>query len=309
MVVYFHAAALRRLRRGVPSDSIAHIFHPEYQPYAKAMGCRWTVYHAYDLFAQQPSWTDRLARMENDLVSSADLVIATSPTVLHALRGADPDRSAVVPNAADSKAFALGPGLPCPADLAAVPRPRIGYIGNINRKVDFPMIAALAQERPQWHWALVGPVSQAGPGAPDNDPVLASAYRTCVQLTNVYFLGAKPHAELPAYAGHMDVNTICYRGDQGWWNAAVPLKLHEYLATGHPVVSIALQDIEEHAGVVAFVHGVDGWRTAIDAALADQSATLAARRRDTALANSWDARVDQLERLLKTMMAGGLAKM
>jgi glycosyltransferase involved in cell wall biosynthesis len=305
LVVRRHAAALRQRERRASSGTIAHIFHPDFQPYARALGCRWTVYHAYDLFSQQPSWTDQMARMEDDLVANADLVIATSPSVLQALRGADPGRSAVVPNGADAETFASGPSLPCPADLAAVPRPRIGYIGNLNRKVDFPMIAAVAQERPQWHWVLIGPVSQTGPGAPDNDPQLAPAYRTCLQLPNIHFLGMKPHTELPAYAGHMNVNVICYRGDRGWWNAAVPLKLHEYLATGHPVISINLPDIGEHGDVVTFVHDIDGWKAGIESALGDQPTAAVSRRRNVALANSWDVRVDQLEQLLEAMVSTG----
>ncbi len=104
----------------------------------------------------------------------------------------------------------------------------------------------------------------------------------------------------------MTVNTICYRGDEGWWTSAMPLKLHEYLATGNPVVSIDLPDLREHDDVVALVNGVDGWRRAIKTALSDRSPNAAARRRDVALANSWEDRVDRLEQLLETMRSGRL---
>jgi glycosyltransferase involved in cell wall biosynthesis len=304
LVVRLHAASLARRERRVASDTIAHVFHPLFQPYAKALGCRWTIYHAYDVYAQQPGWTDSMARMEEELIASADIVIASGAAILNALPGVDRERSVVLPNGADSAEFALGPTLPCPEDLSRIPQPRIGYIGNVNRKIDFPMIAALAQERPDWHWVMVGPVRESGLAAPAEDPQIASAYHLCRQLPNVHFLGHKDRTELPAYAGHMTVNTICYRGDEGWWTSAMPLKLHEYLATGTPVVSLDLTDLHEHADVVRLVDSVDGWRRAIEAALNDRSSAAQARRRDLALANSWDERVDRLEHLLEGMVRG-----
>ena len=298
-----HAAALRRHARCDSSDTIAYVFHPALHDVAAALQCRWIVYHAYDIFALQPGWSDALETAQRALLQRADLVVASSPSVAQALREAGGDRMLVLPNGADAQAFAAGALAPCPADLAAIPRPRIGYIGHLNRKVDFAMIASVAKTRPDWHWALVGPVPDSGSAAPANDPRTADALRTCRALANVHFLGEKPHTALPAYAAHMDVNTICYRADKGWWNAAAPLKLHEYLATGRPVVSVDLPDIRTFSDVVRFVRGGEEWPDAIAAALADRSPQAVERRRRVARANSWDNRVDLLDHHLGAMIA------
>jgi glycosyltransferase involved in cell wall biosynthesis len=301
-VIRRNAAALLRQARGAPSESIAYVFHPSLYDLAAAMDCRRMVYHVYDIFSLQPEWSDDLAQAQDKLLQRADLVIASSPLVAEALHGAGRQDILTLPNGADAQAFEDGARRPCPADLAAIPRPRLSYIGHLNRKVDFAVIAATAKARPDWQWVLVGPVPTSGSAAPDSDPKIADAYRECRTLPNIHFLGSKPHTDLPAYAAHMDVNVICYRADRGWWNAASPLKLHEYLATGLPVVSIDLPGLNVFSEVVTFVDSTADWRGALETALSDRSPQAAEQRRRVARANSWDRRVDLLEQHFSSMV-------
>jgi glycosyltransferase involved in cell wall biosynthesis len=303
LVIRRHASALLRQAGCAPSDAIAYVFHPGLHDIAAAMNCRWTVYHAYDVFALQPGWSDPLARAQQELLERADLVIASGPSIAQALREAGAERVQIVPNGADVQAFAAGALQPCPADLAAIPRPRIAYIGHLNRKVDFAAIASVAKARPEWHWVLVGPVPERGSAAPADDPRIAAAFHECRALANVHFLGGKPYTALPTYAAHMDVQTICYRPDRGWWNAAAPLKLHEYLATGRPVVSTEIADIRPFADVVRLVRDRADWIAVLEAALGERSAQAMERRRRVARANSWEDRVSLLEQRLATMIA------
>lgn len=296
-----HAATLLRQARRTRANAIAYVFHPSFYPYVDALRCRWLVYHAYDAYALAPGWNDELARMEAKLVARADLVVASSDSILTRLGAANRRVTMVVPNGADAAAFAAGGDLPCPPDLARIPRPRIAHIGRLNRKVDFRVVAETARQRPQWNWVLVGPVPEEGPGNPESDERIADAYRACRSLPNVHFLGFKPHTRLPAYAGHMDVNVLCYRRDEGWWTAGSPLKLHEYLASGKPVVSVEMDAVREFGGVVSIVSDVDGWIAAIERGIAGQVPATLRKRREVAFANSWDTRVDQLERALNAL--------
>lgn len=296
-----HAATLLRQAGRDRSNAITYIFHPSFQPYVDALRCRWVVYHAYDAYALAPGWSDELARMEAKLVARADLVIASTEMILARLDGAKTRGSLVITNGADAAAFAAGTELPCPPDLARIPQPRIAHIGRLNRKIDFRVIAETARRRPHWNWVLVGPVPEEGPGNPESDDRIADAYRACRKLPNVHFLGAKPHTRLPAYAGHMDVNALCYRRDEGWWTAGSPLKLHEYLASGKPVVSVEMDAVREFAHVISIASDIDGWIAAIERSLAGQVNATLRKRREIAFANSWDIRVDRLERALREL--------
>lgn len=298
-----YCSSLKR-RGSVPEgrEGIAYLFLPEFLPYALSLGCRYLVYHAVDDYTQTPGWTRDMERVQEAAIARADLVLATTAHTLSKLPPGGSVGRHVLHNGADVAAFARGPDLPCPEDLAKVPSPRICYVGILNRKVDFNVIVAVARARPAWHWAMVGPMI-GGPGHPSRDLKLVESYETCLRLPNVHFLGSKPVGELPAYVGHADVNVMCYRHeDGGWWNAIYPLKLHEYLAAGRPVVSAPLQSVKPFAHVVDLAGSDDEWIHALDRALFHGGVATIECRRAVARENTWDLRVDQLEEWLREMV-------
>ena len=305
----------RRLMRAVgwqdATHRIAYLFHPRFWPYVAHLGdCR-VVFHIDDAFNHMPNWNDRLERAQASLAARADLLIGTAPGMYRTLPAPAIDQVRELPNAADADAFIAGRNAPCPDDLAAIPRPRIGYVGSINQKVDVRLIADTAAARPDWHWVIVGP--HAGDEA-RADAAWAAGLEACEASANVHFLGSKHHTELPAYTAHIDVNTMCYRTDgSGWWHVGYPLKLHEYLGAGQPIVSADLETVRPFAAVVEIATGRDAWIAAIDRALdkgegggeGGGGAGTLAERQAVALQNTWDRRVDQLEQWLAEMLERG----
>ena len=94
----------------------------------------------------------------------------------------------------------------------------------------------------------------------------------------------------------MDVNIMCYRlSDDLWIEGIYPLKLHEYLATGRPIVSADVPSVRPFADVVAIARGADQWERALESALSSGEPGSPTSRRQVAEANSWSVRVDQLE--------------
>jgi hypothetical protein len=63
--------------------------------------------------------------------------------------------SCLVFNGVDFPAFSTP--APEPPDLAAVPHPRIGYIGVVKKQINIDLLARLAALHPTWHFVLVGP--------------------------------------------------------------------------------------------------------------------------------------------------------
>lgn len=277
---------------------IAYVFNPIFWPYLEFLGDCKVVFHADDNFSAMGRWTTQDAAMQDALVARADLIFATTEGVARSLNVGAGDKLWLMPNGADAGMFRAGRQFPCSADLAALPRPRLGYAGGLNDKVDFALIAELATARPQWHWVLIGHRPPIARLAPRTQQGLAQ----CLALPNVHFLPAKPHDELPACHAHMDVNVMCYRVDgDGWWRDIYPLKLHEYLASGPPVVSTDLPAVRPFADVVALCCNREQWLAAIAEALATGGRGSAERRLAVAEANSWDVRVDAIERHLRAL--------
>lgn len=269
---------------------IALLFHPQFYPYIEALKPCDIAFHAYDAYAGQPDWTATTAAYQAALVAEAGLVTASSEAIARQL--GDP-KVQVLPNGADVDAFSRASSRPEPDDLRPIPRPRLGYVGAINRKVDLALVAAIAVTRPDWHWVLVGRVERTQLLADDYN---GTHFRLCETLPNVHFLGQKDRRAVPAYVGHMDINTMCYRArGEGWWTSGSPLKLHEYLASGSPVISAPIEAVLPFSQVVRIADDADQWYSAIESMLASHDRAADAERRGVALKNSWDVRVETLE--------------
>jgi len=279
------------LRRVAPGPLIAYICHPSFFPYVNLIGADRIVYHVYDLYDHQPNWTSELDRHERELLKRADLVFCPSEMLAQALREKVERPVEVLPNAANVALFfeATACSVEDPPDLREIARPRIGWIGSLHPQVDYGLIAALARRRPDWNFVFVG-----GKVAHVEEPA-EREYQECRSLPNVHFLGYKHRDEIPAYVVNMDVHLLCYRmSDASWVKVAYPLKLHECLASGRPLVSSDLQMLRVHSDVIRFASGLDEWETAIAHALAEGGVGTPDERRAAARNNSWDVRAQQL---------------
>ena len=296
MAVARHARFIRATVARPDERIIALLFDPQFLPYIEHLQPCDVVFHAYDAYASQSGWSEEKAAFQAALVRQAALVTASSEAIAHYL--GDP-RVKVLPNGADFEAFAHGSEQPEPEDLRNIPHPRLGYIGAINRKVDLALVATLARMNPAWQWVLVGRVERNELLADDYN---AMPFKECETLPNVHFLGQKDRRQVPAYVGHMDINTMCYRATgEGWWTAISPLKLHEYLACKHPVISSPIEAVRPFSGVVGIFDGAQAWSEGIRSALLSDTPEVASERRAVAERNSWDARVEVLEGWLRNL--------
>ncbi|GIK83289.1 MAG: glycosyl transferase [Alphaproteobacteria bacterium] len=291
-IVTKHAG--RRWRRALDrfdGPLIAHLFYPSYIDYLDGISPDALVYHAYDLYSSQSGWTPELAAMERELLARADAVIASSDDQAEYLEKVGGKPVHRLYNAVDYSAFSTAVAEPVPEEVAAIPRPRIGYVGRINKKVDLPLLAELSRRHPEWHLVMVGPVH-------DLDSECQAALDDMRRLPNVHFLGSKEQRSLGRYMAANDVNLMCYRIDRGWIRYAYPLKMQEYLATGVPVVSSNLRSVQEFREVIDVAVTVEDWEATVARALQDRSDASRRARQAIAANNDWSARVEQLDAIL-----------
>ena len=224
-----------------------------------------------------------LDRREAELIARVDQVFIHSPALL-AKKGHLNPRTAFVPNGVDYVAYSSPAAEP--ADLAAIPRPRVGYVGMIKEMLDLRLLASLAARHPDWSFVLVGPAR----GSAENMAALAAP-------PNVHLLGARPVEVLPGYIQHMDVCLLPYR-ETGYTKFIYPLKLHEYLATGRPVVGAPIPTLRELEGPVTLAHTVEEWSEAITRALGPEGTSPVAveARRRVAREHDWDRLVGRIAR-------------
>lgn len=253
------------------------------------------VYHCVDDIAVQPGIDgDSFRAAEGRFAARADLVLASAPSLGRRLRSIN-GNVLDAPNVADTSLFAraLEDG---PVDTAvdALPRPRVVFTGAVvATKLDVPLLVSLARARPDWSFALVGPV---GAGDPRTDVSALAAE------PNIHLLGRRAYTELPDVLRGADAGLIPYARNE-LTDSIFPMKVYEYLAGGLPVVATELPSI---AGVEAVATAPDaaGIAALLDEALAHDDPARRAERSRAAAANSWDARLAQIAEAIRDVEAG-----
>ena len=123
---------------------------------------------------------------------------------------------------------------------------------------------------------------------------------------NIYLVGPRPSELIPSYVQHFDVCIMPYKVD-GYTKYIYPLKLHEYLASGNPVVGSPIPALQAFKEVVLLANGSQEWSRMLTRALSSQENTNERRsaRQQVAAGYDWDLLVEKLARTL--VRCSGLA--
>lgn len=218
-----------------------------------------------------------IASMEERLLRSADRVLYVSHELMRDDAPLVGDRAVFLDHGVDLEHFRRRPPHEEPPDLAAIPRPRIGFFGGLDDYVvDFALIEHVARSCPDARVVLVG---DAG----------ASMDRL-VTLPNLHWLGYRPYETIPAYGSGFDVAIMPWlRND--WIRFCNPIKLKEYLALGLPVVSTDYPEGHAYNGYVRWASTPEGFVEQIRRSLEDGGPSTPGERRAAVAGSSWDGRV------------------
>jgi glycosyltransferase involved in cell wall biosynthesis len=252
-----------------------------------------TVYYCADDFPETSPEAQRVVPSETRLFRDADVVFVTSER-LRARAAAVRSQVDVFPFGVDLEAFerTREGGGASPADVACLPRPVVGFVGEVKRWIDEALLIEVAARMPHASIVLVGPVG-----------IDASRLGRC---PNVHLLGLRPHAEVPRYLKAFDVAIIPYRL-VNVTAAIYPAKLNEYLAMGLPVVSTPIAEVVRfnaaHGPVIAVAGDPGAFAGAIQEALACRTRDAVARRVDVARGNAWGPRLERMIALAEERLA------
>lgn len=197
-----------------------------------------------------------LVEREKQLLRQADLVFVGGRSLFEAKRGFHP-ATYLYPSSVDAAHFGkAATALPDPVDQAALGRPRIGFFGVIDERMDLSLVARAARVCPEVTFVFLGPVVKIDPAS-------------LPQAPNLHWLGRKAYGELPAYLAHWDAGWMPFALN-GSTRFISPTKTPEFLAAGLPVVSTAVPDVVRDYGVPGLVAIAD--ETGIAAALRESLA-------------------------------------
>lgn len=270
-------------------DATAWIYTPMLLPLADVLAPRVVVYDCMDELTSFRDAPPELTYRERTLFSRADLVFTSGRSLWEAKRSRHGDVH-LFPSSVEAAHFAAArTRRSAPRALAGLPRPRVGWAGSIDERVDLGLLAEAAALRPAWSWVLLGPVAGV-----DVTPL--------TRLDNVRVIGPRPYRELPAWLAHFDVGMMPFAQNEAT-RFISPTKTPEYLAAGLPVVSTPVADVAREWGDRGLVHIAEGAAAFVDAcerALAERDDPARLARVDRALSRtSWDDTWARMDRLLE----------
>jgi UDP-galactopyranose mutase len=264
--------------------------------YQTPMALTWTrqirpsvvIYDCMDELALFRGAPPELVALEQDLLQRADVVFTGGRSLYEAKRGRHANVHAF-PSAVDVGHFrAARQEMPDPPDQAGIGRPRLGWFGVIDERMDLELLDAVAAARPEWQLVLVGPVAKI---TIDDIPA----------RPNIHLLGTKPYQELPRYIAGWDVALMPFAQNEATRYIS-PTKTPEYLAAGRPVVATPITDVVhpygDH-GLVRIAATADEFVAACEAALAGGAVRDHGRADDVLRRLSWDRTWAGMERLIE----------
>ena len=252
-------------------------YTPMMLPFSRHLDTVATVYDCMDELSAFKFAPAELLDLEKELLDAADIVFTGG----YSLYEAKKKRHGNVhpfPSSVDRAHFGKArAGIADPADQADIARPRLGFYGVIDERIDLTLLDKVAEMRPDWQLVMVGPVVKIGE---DELP----------RRANIHYPGGKSYDELPAYLGNWDVAMMPFAINEAT-RFISPTKTPEYLAAGKPVVSTPIRDVKRHyeklSGVMIagtaeqfveaaeraleLANGSGEWLAEVDLALADMS--------------------------------------
>ena len=237
------------------------------------------VYDAMDDLASFLAAPPELRDNERRLLSRVDLVFTGGPTLFRHRRDMHHAVHCFPSGVEGAHFMSAVTSTGAAADLAESARPILGYFGVIDERLDLQLLAQIADARPHWTIALVGPVVKIDESA---IPV----------RTNIVRFGQQAYADLPGFLAAFDVALMPFARNDATRSIS-PTKTLEYLAGAKPVVSTPIADvIDLYGDVVEIATTASEFIAAVELLLTRTTADARQWRSRAArlvLANEWDA--------------------
>lgn len=230
------------------------------------------VYDAMDDLANFDFAPAGMREREAALLARAGVVFAGGRT-LYENRRASGAKVRCIPSGVELERFAADTG---PHPLAAMLNgPVFAYVGVIDERLDYGIVAALADAFPRGHVVLAGPVVKVDPARLPQRP-------------NVHYTGRLAYDTLPSLLAGVDVALMPFAINRATASIS-PTKTLEYFAARRPVVSTPVADVVAAYGEIAYIaDGAEAFVAAVRAAL-DAPAERIERGFAAAAGETWDA--------------------
>ena len=171
-------------------------------------------------------------------------------------------------------------------DIVSKGNPIIGYFGALAKWFDYELLKKVAKERPNYEIVLIGFLY-------DN----SFKDSKIDELENVHYLGIVDYKELNQYSQYFTISTIPFLLND-ITESTSPVKLFEYMAMGHPIVTTDMRECRKYKSVLIGKSHEDFIEKLDFALTLDKKDEYYNYLKEEALANTWKEKAAILDRLI-----------
>ncbi|MDU2658214.1 MAG: glycosyltransferase [Clostridium perfringens] len=172
-------------------------------------------------------------------------------------------------------------------DIVSKGNPIIGYFGALAKWFDYELLKKVAKERPNYEIVLIGFLY-------DN----SFKDSKIDELENVHYLGIVDYKKLNEYSQYFTISTIPFLLND-ITESTSPVKLFEYMAMGHPIVTTDMRECRKYKSVLIGKSHEDFIEKLDFALTLDKKDEYYNYLKEEALANTWREKAAILDRLIE----------
>lgn len=231
-----------------------------------------------------PAFQKEISNSEEWFIHHASLVIATSDSLAErAKKIKKSPQVKVIKNGVDFEFFTQIPK-EIPKEFNITGK-IAGYIGSIEKWIDFDLIDFLSKNRPDINFLFIGP----------------RRIKQVPKRKNIFYIGPVDYEWIPTYCQRFDVCLIPFLKSP-FSDSINPVKLFEYLALGKPVVSYRMKELEYYQGVVYLAENKEEFLTLIEKALSESDESIAKMRKEIARSNDWGIIAEKIKKEIEALL-------
>jgi len=183
-------------------------------------------------------------------IALSDLTLTLSKTVFHQLKAKYGEKIVLIPEVRwiSKPIQQTSTGTVAPDEFAAIPKPRLGYIGPVTNRLNLRVLEEMLRARPDWQFIHFGAAK-------------------CLPLPNVHVIAWRDPGKLKDVTANLDVGLMPYDCYTNKDFHCMPLKVFDYFYAGIPVVSTPIVNLWEYSDTIYFGDDAEGLCRAVQSAL------------------------------------------
>lgn len=242
------------------------------------------IYDCLDKHSGFWTHTENISDIEDELAKNSNLVLASSSSLYRNMKKLN-QNVVLVQNACEFAHFNKKTET-IPEELQMLKRPIIGYFGAISDWLDYKLVDYIAQKKRDISLVFIGNYDSR------------ARINILKRIKNVYYLGEQKYVDLPNWIHNFDVTILPFK-ITSLTLATNPVKMYEIFATGKPLVSVNLPEIQRVKNLCYIANSQKEFVKKIDQALKENNPIIQKERIKFASLNTWEERYKIIEESIK----------